>query len=347
MQTKQFLEVPFFLVCSSLTVYFVRLQFLSFISNEDVASISYRHFNKEGRDEYPEFTLCLGSRHFYRIYKKGYFEKESINDSGFAPQTNKKYQRNSISKGAYPVVDPLKFDYISQAIQPWGKPKALIVKFIDPYQICLSNNVSFQRDVKFTTDVILLNASLLLETFNHLHVFFNKRNQFFRTIARPKRKIYKDWFEGSPKYVFDVVDVEVLRGREDSPTPCNGSLTNEDAYVRDVIVDRFKCVPAYWKELRLTLESGLELPICNEEQYRNVSSLLSSLADRFGTTDEIYRPPCDTMRISVAVMKGGSNKPNSIKLEFNYHQNSYKDIINKRGFTSEDLLGQVGGFVGT
>ena len=37
----------------------------------------------------------------------------------------------------------------------------------------------------------------------------------------------------------------------------------------------------------------------------------------------------------------------TIKLIFDYHDDSYKEIINKRGYTLEDLLGQVGGFLGT
>ena len=35
------------------------MQFQHYLKNEDFASISYRKFNKEEKDEYPSFTVCL------------------------------------------------------------------------------------------------------------------------------------------------------------------------------------------------------------------------------------------------------------------------------------------------
>ena len=45
--TKSILEIFFFLACSLCTGYFVYLQFLYYLRNEDVASVAYRTFNEE------------------------------------------------------------------------------------------------------------------------------------------------------------------------------------------------------------------------------------------------------------------------------------------------------------
>ena len=50
--TKNILVTFFFLACSLCTGYFVYLQFLYYLRNEDVVSIAYRNFGSEERDEY-------------------------------------------------------------------------------------------------------------------------------------------------------------------------------------------------------------------------------------------------------------------------------------------------------
>ena len=47
------------LACICMAAYMTYLQFNYYFNNDDVASISYRHFNEEEKDEYPTITLCL------------------------------------------------------------------------------------------------------------------------------------------------------------------------------------------------------------------------------------------------------------------------------------------------
>ena len=54
------------------------------------------------------------------------------------------------------------------------------------------------------------------------------------------------------------------------------------------------------------------------------------------------------MRLSTTqnLGSGDYNVTSSFEVIFRYDQEDYKEILNKRAFTSGDLLAQVGGYVG-
>ena len=56
---KNLLFVIFLLVCLGFTCYQTYLQFREYVGNEDNASIEYRNFNLEEKDQYPTFTICF------------------------------------------------------------------------------------------------------------------------------------------------------------------------------------------------------------------------------------------------------------------------------------------------
>ena len=167
--TKSIWDSVFFLACSLSTGYFVYLQFLYYLRNEDVASIAYRTFNEEAIDEYPQITICFGASSRGSIFKK-----ERFNDSRFAPKAYVRYLRGR-SENENLTFDRINYDDVTFRIEKGdGYVKALnsdvvkgdkssrekmpmILTFEDPSSICYSKNVSFRRNVRFTRDQILLN----------------------------------------------------------------------------------------------------------------------------------------------------------------------------------------------
>ena len=61
--------------------------------------------------------------------------------------------------------------------------------------------------------------------------------------------------------------------------------------------------------------------------------------------NKMYVQPCTEMRIQVDTVKV---KPleEIFGLQFYYTQEKYTQITNKKAYTGETLLGQIGGFVG-
>ena len=61
----------------------------------------------------------------------------------------------------------------------------------------------------------------------------------------------------------------------------------------------------------------------------------------------MYTQPCSAMTLSAIQRAGNKGKVDTFfKMVFRYDQDNYKEIVNKRAYTSGNLLGQIGGFVG-
>ncbi len=62
----------------------------------------------------------------------------------------------------------------------------------------------------------------------------------------------------------------------------------------------------------------------------------------------MYTQPCSSMTLSTTykIGSGESEDESILSIIFRYEPDYYKEILNKRAYTSEDLLAQVGGYVG-
>ena len=65
-------------MCLCMACYMTYLQFSYYLSNGDLASISYRKFNTEEKDEYPTLTICLSNPTTGSILRN---ETKTANDS--------------------------------------------------------------------------------------------------------------------------------------------------------------------------------------------------------------------------------------------------------------------------
>ena len=65
MKTFENLSILIFaVICFGLACYETYKQFREYIRNEDTASIEYRNFNLEEKDEYPTFSICFRALQF-------------------------------------------------------------------------------------------------------------------------------------------------------------------------------------------------------------------------------------------------------------------------------------------
>ena len=231
MASKKYWDVVIFLACSIPTGYYVHYEMSSFISNEDVASIAYRKFNQEEGREYPQYTLCFKNPNGLDIHVP--FER-----------IVKQLPKNHTFRGKW----------VSQEIIT-----SMTLTYKDANRICYTKNVSFPRNIRFKRHRIHLNVTILSDTFGHLQVFVHKRNQLLRSIYSPNQIITNSGLKGGANYIFSITDVEVLRRREDSNKPCNESLTEEDAYVLGVLMEKYQCIPSYWRNLRATIKKDQTL----------------------------------------------------------------------------------------
>ena len=65
----------FTVICLCSLGYMIYLEIERFLENNDSSSISFRKFNKSPKDEYPTFTICIGTIYYLEIFDNVYLNQ--------------------------------------------------------------------------------------------------------------------------------------------------------------------------------------------------------------------------------------------------------------------------------
>ena len=152
----------------------------------------------------------------------------------------------------------------------------------------------------------------------------------------------------SQKRVFDIGQVDVLRKRNKGTSHCDENMQDEDEYIMKYIIKKVGCIPTFWEKLARGMEPKRMSRICKTNySYQIIDHQLDYILKRLEKNDSIYKQPCTDMIVSITTKDvKNSYGQTRIWLHFDYHQHLYRKIVNTRAYSSETLLGQVGGFVG-
>ena len=350
-----------------------------YLSNEDLASISYQKFNKEEKDAYPIFSICfLGYNG--EIFKESLdvFQSKNVTISSY-----QKYLYGELEDYANQF-SAIKFDdvaldiienyllktseFTSQNGVKWGQ-----TYWNHPFQmkrtlqhvayVCVSKDISYRRDTKQYFDYLALNSSKLYETGINIYLFIHQKGRLYRQwnaisyIINPDEKLKNGAYR-----VFDIGQVDILRKRENSKMTCDKELEDEDEYILKHIILNAGCIPTHWENFAGNVGLNQTTRICESRtdynstnyQYWNTLQILDS-------PHSTKKQPCTEMVTLVTAkdetdnikdcpfyffLYSRHNTSGVLYLQFNYLQDVYREIINTKAYTGESLLGQVGGFVG-
>ena len=350
------------LICLSSACYMTYLQFKYYLNNDDLASISKwnQRFNKEENDEYPTFTICLfGFRG--EIIKKSH---EIFNLANVTRYSYFEYLRGSLKQ--YPdQFSDIKFDEVAFDIHEafWISSYENIVtkqgsQFINPFSmlpshqdtrhICISKKSSYREGVRQVFDVVQLNSTTLYEANLMVRVFVHQNGKLMRNLRRPDFVLRPDRKskDGTTTKV-NIGQVDILQKRETSKIPCDKNLKEEDKYILQQVISNVGCVPTFWQKFADTISINRTTRICETTaDYFGVRRQLAFAFHGFDTDEVIYKKPCTVMMAPTTTEEVMAKKKGRIRFIFWYHLISYREIKNIRAYTSETLLGQVGGFVG-
>ena len=363
----------FLAICLIMTGYMTYLQFQYFLSNEDVASISFHRFDAGNKNQYPTYTICLES-YDGKLFKSNENKlwsaanvsisgKEYYNFlSGFVDE-----EGSNISNAWYQRID---YDDVSISMDGelgfyQGYKKDSIEEdfcFVDIYcrywplelshqdlsRKCYSKQIS--DDSLIIEEWLILNRSILIEQEVSVSVYIHEAGQLYRHITNMDvtRTIRIDGEQY--RYEHDLSDIEVLHKRADGKIPCDRDIADEDQYFRERVVKEIGCIPSYWKVFSTSLNLGKDLlPVCNRNQKYELLELLWTPMNENG----LNLNPCIQIKSRIDFDRGVggfnlNNKDNDLLLSFKYHTEHawYKKITNKREFSLGTLFGQIGGFVG-
>ena len=352
------------LVCLSSACYMTYLQFKYYRNNEDLASISYRRFNNDENDEYPTFTICFHGRKLFpmgNIFKKSH---EIFNSTNATRISYQKYLRGLLKK--YPAqFSDAKFDDVTLDIKEnlwissWeyirknGSETSERLTALPSYQdaefICISKDSSYRKDVQQVRDMVTLNSSTLYDAKLMVSVFVHQKGKLMRNFKRPDLILRTTSDNKDLKNkIIDIGQVDILRKRETSKTPCDQNLKDEDTYIFRQMILKIGCIPRFWEKFAKIIALNQSTRICeNSADYLRAKNQYNVAFDSLQTNDPIYKKPC-TIMIAPTATGEDTFRPSTgiLRLTFWYHLDTYRRIQNVRAYTSETLLGQVGGFVG-
>ena len=281
--------------CLGFTCYETYLQFREYVRNEDNASIEYRNFNLEEKDQYPTFTIC-----FIFLECGGQF------DSG-----HESFQANNITPSLYnsfltgeeeddPKYDQIVYDeVVSNMINSYvtrfeslgfngsefymstyddtnkNRNKApLSISFQYPFScgmfLCVSKKVAYQKNIIQTIDTLIFNATSLYQKKLHIMAFIHQAGRTIRAVKKtPLTEIStSDVSTIKLEYEYRIDKIEGLRKRHDSNARCDPNLFDETQMHLNIIMREVGCIPAYWQIFAGDLQ--LKLPKCKQNQYRTI-----------------------------------------------------------------------------
>ena len=347
--------------------YFIVKQAVRYFENNDAPSFAYKKFLETPQDNYPIFTFCIEE-------DDGIYDEDYLKDFGF---TGKQYQMflsgERVDEANETKLHKLEFDdsmlnfdriapkfkIIGQnatgggAMVTWkadkeGKNEPLYPpmykSYQDPNKLCFSRNNSYGPQGIRAHEYLYLNMTLLQSMKGKLRVYHHQTNQALKRIC--KYVISKDIAEiDFGMMEFWVSQVNVLRKRVDANEPCDPDI-NDDQTVIQTIIKKVNCTPAYWKHM---IPNDPASPRCNTSEKLNEIHNVLKAPDKLMGIFTQYTEPCDKVASIVTFQEKSKNPANdstSLLLVFNYLDEMYQEIVNKRDFDMEMLWSSVGGFVG-
>ena len=325
-----------------------------------MASISYRIFNNEEQDEYPTFSICFGEGYgaifnqSHDLFKSDNVTRESYYD--YLMGRGKDYPTQSTTIEYDDVVLDIHEGYLHV---PYGLHVPydvveldLVPTFRSPNKTCVSKTIVQRKNVKQQVDSIWIDSSTLyVDRVCWVEVYVHKKGQLIRDMATEGYRAIFFWnaFKNGAIRQIDIGQVDVLRKRADGKIPCDQDMQDEDEYRVAQIMKSVGCIPTFWRQHAVRMGLNQTYPICtNTMDYGKVQTQISNIYDNISILDITHKFHCTMMMASVTIRdETDLVVPGLLEINLNYHGTSYREIINTEAYTSETLLGQVGGFVGT
>ena len=268
------LETCFYRACLILCLfsagYMTYLQFKHYLTNEDVASISYRRFNEEEKDEYPTISICLknlGGKIFkqnYDVFQSpnitrnsyGYFLLGNLDDESTIFSAIK-FDEAAIDfydgylVGTHETGSNIRFTFFN-LIEQFAF--SMVSTFQDPERLCVSKHIPFRKNNEQYVDVIHLNSSRLYNDELIVEIYVHQTGNLLRNLDTPTTRFPpNNKTEEGLKRIFDVGQVDILRKRANSKITCDEQITNEDEYILEQLMINAGCIPTFWAKYAIRI----------------------------------------------------------------------------------------------
>ena len=135
-----------------------------------------------------------------------------------------------------------------------------------------------------------------------------------------------------------------MRMRPNAKQKCNPIDQSDDIHWMKHVVEHIGCIPQYWTRF---VQRPL-LSECNSKSQYYEASRYLPMTNRTGANMifSMYKRPCNKMKITTGVKFLNFYREDVLKVDFRYLSNEYEEIKNVRDIGLENLVANIGGYVG-
>ena len=353
-------------------IYYSIVQAERYFKNEDMSTISYRQFNKEAEDIYPDITFCIEKGHLKHSIEEFQVSSDTFSDimKGNVPfnidDQNISKRIAGLNTDLYFIDLPeilISFEFTtSKNTTSYSMTKDLSKEqkrkidaffkttYVDPRTKCFTRNSLVERgkDIVRKEDKIGLTFYQRMD-FSKLKIFLHHPGQFLRNIKSPIIELRSKRDEYPKQAVLLLSDVVTFKSRNKPNEPCNDKNADDGETFRTKVIQDVNCRPSYWNSLAIHSEyDKANIPLCTtSDELRKVYGHIKNLFNILLSA----QLPCTEMFISThsrsipteSEMEAGNGE---IHILIRYTTSRYQQITNSRDFDFDSMFSAIGGFVG-
>ena len=356
----------FLLFCVLIAGYYGINQVLDYLENEDVSRIFFKKYHNGRDDKYPTFSVCIwpNTENIDNLYQAERIMQtlDIDEDSYFGMLSGDPTGRPNFSKLEFDDAKrDLKlvlksygaFGHKQHNLNYWDEEvnDLSLTPFHSGYQtpsrLCITRDDIFypHQTIKYE-EVQMDLENWLGDMYLYVH-YPGKLMSVIERDAKMTLDLSKQDYIGINDFTFEVSQLQVLRKRHDSTSPCSLDIeSNHDMRWRESAMEKVGCIPTYWKNLPASklFRTNHYNDCDHSEQYFNFSELLFNEINLLE-----YEPSCThcTM-LGNMISKEHIEHPNISYVHFriNYDSEYYLEVKNIRAVQIDDLWSQIGGVIG-
>ena len=351
------------MACCLAVIFYSTIEAERYSRDEDTSKISFKSFNHDLQDTYPDVTFCLEGGHFsqsvdeFRLSETSFINVLKGYDYSSNTWPDNLNQRIRMKADMY--FSDLKemihsyyiktnggmISYSNENRTSDGQLQEINSYFhtthIDPEKLCFTRNSETEKGTGILRkeDEIVLNLKNAV-TKTNLKIYFHYPGQFLRNIEIPVAESYLYGNDTSQKITLTIPDIAILRKRSKSSDPCKDTDEDDANNLRMKAMKDVKCQPAYWKSL---MRKNTTFPVCKTlDEHRKISRQMMEISSFLSKSTT----PCSEMRIPSAVQKDKIIGFRQLQVSILYLTTQYQEIINIPDFDFDSMFSAIGGFVG-
>ena len=368
----------FLLVCTIATIGFICFCLYKYSLNDDISQVTFQEFHKKKDNIYPSLTICASSI-FYEENLKSY--GEGINISTYTDFMNGQNWDDRMIKVDYDNVTLNFSNYLlgvgmwtpdwryvqgdkyflydhRKAVKRNNKNTSWPTEQMDDWiphfyisyrggaQKCLTVDIPYMPLQKVWTFGIVFDGNVfpcgIRQSYYEFGVKVHYPGQFLDSVMQ--KYVWREINSNNSDYVtmrFKIQKLEVITHRKTNNYPCETNFKESDERKMISKLEEVGCKPPWWKEIK-------DFPVCRSKEHIRMFSdfNLSNYVRPCQSIQKILYTYQDFGLVEDWTQEWLDEVYNMFEVMLEFQDGTYMEIQQIRAYSIQDLVGDIGGYLG-